>query len=321
MLTRRKIFVLVGLALVLLAGCNDKTDDYQLTDLYQISQLLTRDPLAISIFPPVWLDVTNREPQSPGTPPTSGSITPSDYWVEIISHNRSVPTANDSCKADEYNQANPCAEIQVEEGTRAHVRNAAIADSLVCRYHIIDENTRGVIVKDVTYSQSWYAMMAKLNSDDASYRGWSFYAVGGQWQRATKAAGSPVLDSVVLRWGDQHLVTTPKAKSANTPLKQLPRISAGEAVQIDVYANKLDPTIMPEEVYVSYEIAGAMKHFLMDDHGNGHFGYADMEESSGGGTSTYSQIVIEAFHPQALHSVNPQVFGAYVWAMTYRITE
>lgn len=321
MLFKRIFLVAAAIALASLSGCNDKTSDYQLTDLYQISQLLTSDNLGKSIYPNTWLDIVDRTPQSPGTPPTSGSFVPSDYWVEIVAHKRSVPSAPDSCRADEYNRENPCAEIQVEEGTRAHVRNAVIADSLVCRYHIIDEDTRGVIVKDVTYSQNWYAMMAKLNADDAAYRGWAFYAVGGQWQRASSNAASPQLDSVVLEWGSQRFVSQPKVRSPYTPLKQLPRISEGESFEVTLYANTAEAASVPEDVYVSYEINGVMRHFLMDDLGGGRFQYLEAAESSRAGVGAYSQIVIEAFHPVALRDASPSKFGSFVWAMTYRVVD
>jgi hypothetical protein len=318
----RKIFViivLVGVALWI--GCSNKTSDYERTDLYQITQLLTRDAVATSIYPQVWLDVTDRSSQATLTALGGQSITPQDYWVEIVAHRRTIPSATDSCLADDLNQDNPCAEIQVDASRRAHVRNATIADSLVCRYHIIDAVTKSITIKNVTYSENLFAMMAKFNPDDAAYRGWSLYAIGGQWQRSSNAVQSPVLDSVVIQWADQRQVSRPKAKSAYLPVQQLPRISRGEPVTVDVYANKLDASLIPEDVYVHYEINGVMKHFAMEDLGDGHFGYSGMVESSAGEAATCSQIVIEAFHPAALRDSNPNIFGNYIWAISYRVSE
>ncbi len=318
----RKILVITVLVVVALwAGCSDKTSDYQLTDLYQITQLLTRDAVATSIYPQIWLDVTNRALQTAPAALGAESITPQDYWVEIVSHKRTIPSATDSCLADDLNQDNPCAEIQVDASRRAHVRNATIMDSLVCRYHIIDAVTKSVTIKDVTYFENLPAMMVKFSSDDAAYRGWSLYAIGGQWQRSTKNAASPVLDSVVLEWADQRLVSRPKVKSAYLPAQQIPRISRSEPVTIDVYANPADDALVPEDIYVHYEINGVMEHFAMEDLGDGHFSYSDMAESSAGEAGACSQIVIEAFHPAALRDANVNTFGNFIWAISYRITE
>jgi len=318
----RKILVITVLVVVALwAGCSDKTSDYQLTDLYQITQLLTHDAVATSIYPQVWLDVTNRASQTTSAALGAESITPQDYWVEIVSHKRTIPSATDSCLADDLNQNNPCAEIKVDASTRAHVRNATIMDSLVCRYHIIDAVTQSVTIKNVTYFENLPAMMAKLNPDDATYRGWSLYAIGGQWQRSSNNAASPILDSVVLEWADQRLVSRPNVKSAYQTVQQIPRISRREPVTVDVYASTLDDALIPTDIYVHYKINGVMKHFVMDDLGNGHFGYSDMVESSAGEVGSYSQIVIEAFHPVALRDTNPNTFGNFIWAMSYRISE
>jgi hypothetical protein len=322
MLFGRKILVITVLvAIAFLAGCSDKTTDYERTDLYQIAQLLTLDAVATSIYPQVWLDSTNRASQTNSAALGAKSITPQDYWVEIVSHKRTIPSATDSCLADDLNQSNPCAEIRVDASRRAHVRNATIMDSLVCRYHIIDAVTQSVTIKDVTYFENLSAMMAKFSSDDAAYRGWSLYAIGGQWQRSTKNAASPVLDSVVLEWADQRLVSRPKVKSAYLPVQQIPRISRSEPVTVDVYASTLDGALIPEDIYVHYKINGAMKHFVMDDLGGGHFGYGDMAESSAGEAGSCSQIVIEAFNPAALRNADVNTFGNFIWAISYRVSE
>ena len=318
----RKILVLTVLVVAALwVGCSDKTSDLQFTDLYQITQFLTNDAVAKSIYPQVWLDITNRDSLTTSAALGAESITPQDYWVEIVSHKRTIPSATDSCLADDLNQDNPCAEIRVDASRRAHVRNATIMDSLVCRYHIIDAVTQSVTTKNVTYSEKLFAMMAKFNPDDAPYRGWSLYAIGGQWQRSSNNASSPVLDSVVLEWADQRLVSRPKVKSPYLPVQQIPRISSGEPVTVDVYANTADAESLPEDIYVHYEINGVMKHFAMDDLGGGHFGYSDMAESSAGTAGSYSQIVIEAFHPVALRDTNPNNFGNFIWAISYRVSE
>jgi len=318
----RKIFVItILLVAALWAGCSDKTTDYERTDLYQISQLLTLDAVATSIYPQVWLDVTNPASRTTSAALGTESITPQDYWVEIVSRKRTIPSATDSCLADDLNQNNPCAEIQVDASRRAHVRNATIMDSLVCRYHIIDAVTQSVTIKNVTYFENLFAMMAKFNPDDAAYRGWSLYAIGGQWQRSSNNASSPVLDSLVLEWADQRLVSRPKVKSPYLPVQQIPRIGRDEPVTVDVYANTADAESIPQDIYVHYEINGLMKHFAMDDLGDGHFGYSDMVESSAVGAGTCSQIVIEAFHPVALRDANPNNFGNFIWAISYRIAE
>ncbi|MCX6831305.1 MAG: hypothetical protein NT028_04115 [candidate division Zixibacteria bacterium] len=317
----RKILVItVSVVVALGAGCSDKTSDYERTDLYQITQLLTRDAVATSIYPQVWLDVTNRALQTTSAALGAESITPQDYWVEIVSHKRTIPSATDSCLADDLNQDNPCAEIQVDASRRAHVRNATIMDSLVCRYHIIDAVTQSVTIKNVTYFENLFAMMAKFNPDDAAYRGWSLYAISGHWQRSSNNAASPVLDSVVLEWADQRLVSRPKVKSAYLPVQQIPHISRSEPVTVDVYANTVDEGLVPEDIYVHYEINGVMKHFAMEDLGDGHF-YSDIAESSAGEAGICSQIVIEAFHPVALRDANPNTFGNFIWAISYRVSE
>jgi hypothetical protein len=318
----RKILVITIIVVAAIwAGCTDKTTDYQLTDLYQISQLLTYDAVATSIYPQVWLDVTNRAPSTTSAALGAESITPQDYWVEIVSHKRTIPTATDSCRPDDLNQDNPCAEIQVDASRRAHVRNATIMDSLVCRYHIIDDVTKSVTIKDITYFENLFAMMAKFSSDNAAYRGWSLYAIGGQWQRSSNNVAAPILDSVVLEWASQRLVSRPKVKSAYLPLEQIPRINIDEPVTVDVYANTTDDALIPEDIYVHYEINGVMKHFAMEDLGDGHFGYGNMYESSAGEVGSCSQIVIEAFHPLALRDSNPNNFGNFIWAISYRIAE
>jgi hypothetical protein len=317
----RKILVItISVVVALGAGCSDKTSDYERTDLYQITQLLTRDAVATSIYPQVWLDTTDLAEPTMSAALGSGSITPQDYWVEIVSHKRTIPSATDSCHADNLNQDNPCAEIQVDASRRAHVRNATIMDSLVCRYHIIDAVTKSVTVKDVTYFENLFAMMAKFNSDDAAYRGWSLYAISGQWQRSSNNAASPVLDSVVLEWADQRLVSRPRVKSPYLPVQQIPRISRSEPVTVDVYANTADAESLPEDIYVHYEINGVMKHFAMEDLGDGHF-YSDIAESSAGEAGSCSQIVVEAFHPVALRDANPNNFGNFIWAISYRVSE
>jgi hypothetical protein len=322
MLFRRIISVMVILLVVALwLSCSKETPDYQLTDLYQITQLLTRDVVATSIYPQTWLDIINRDPRIVSAALGAESITPQDYWVEIISHKRTIPSAPDSCLADDLNPDNPCAEIKVDETRRAHVRNATIMDSLVCRYHIIDATTQAVTTKDVTYFENLSAMMAKFNPDDAAFRGWSLYAIGGQWQRSSNNVQSPVLDSVVVEWADQRLVSRPKIKSPYLPLQALPRISRDESVTVDVYANTLDRSLIPEDIYLHYEINGVMQHFAMEDLGDGHFSYSDMLESSAGSLNTYSQIVIEAFHPVALRDSNPNNFGNFIWAISYRVAE
>jgi hypothetical protein len=318
----RKILVITILvAMALWAGCSDKTSDYERTDLYQITQLLNHDPVATSIYPQVWLDTTSRASRTTSAALGAESITPQDYWVEIVSHKRTIPSATDSCHADDLNQDNPCAEIQVDASRRAHVRNATIMDSLVCRYHIIDDATKSVTIKDVTYFENLPAMMAKFSSDNAAYRGWSLYAIGGQWQRSSKDAASPVLDSVVLEWADQRLVSRPRVKSAYLPVEQIPHISRSEPVTVDVYANTADDALVPEDIYVHYKINGVMKHFAMEDLGDGHFGYSNMVESSAGEVGACSQIVIEAFHPAALRNANVNTFGNFIWAISYRISE
>jgi hypothetical protein len=317
----KKILVITVLVVVALwAGCSNKTTDFQLTDLYQITQLLNGDAVASSIYPQIWLDVTSRASRTTAAV-LSAQITPQDYWVEVVSHKRTIPSANDSCRADDLNQANPCAEIQVDATRRAHVRNAIIRDSLVCKYHIIDAATQSVTTKSVTYGVDLPAMMAKFSPDDAAYRGWSLYAIGGQWQRSSYNAASPVLDSVVLEWANQRLVSRPRVKSPYLPVEQLPRISRDEPVTVDVYANTADEGAVPEDIYVHYKINGVMKHFAMDDLGDGHFSYGDMAESSAGQVGTCSQIVIEAFNPAALRNANVNTFGNFIWAITYRIGE
>jgi hypothetical protein len=318
----RKIFVITVLVVVALwVGCSNKTSDFQLTDLYQITQLLTRDAVATSIYPQVWLDVTNRASQATSAALGAESITPQDYWVEIISHKRTIPSAPDSCHEDDLNQDNPCAEIQVDASRRAHVRNATIMDSLVCQYHIIDAVTKAVTIKNATYFENMSAMMAKFSSDDAAYRGWSLYAIGGQWQRSSNNAASPFLDSVVLEWASQRLVSRPGIRSPYLPVQQIPHITRGEPVTVDVYANTADAALIPEDIYVHYEINGVMKHFAMEDFGDGHFSYSDMAESSASEAGTCSQIVIEAFHPVALRDANVNAFGNFIWAIPYRVSE
>ncbi len=318
----KRVFIAVAMiALVVWTGCSDKTSDYQLTDLYQITQLLNNDAVATSIYPQTWIDTTSRVSRRAPTALAAESITPDDYWVEIVAHKRTVPTATDSCLADELNQDDPCAEIQVDATRRAHVRNATIRDSLVCQYHIIDAATQAVTTKSVTFTESLMAMMAKFSGDDAAYRGWSLYAIGSQWQRYTNNASAPVIDSVVLQWAGEKLVSRPRVKATYLPLENLPRISRGEPVIINVYANTADQSSVPEDVYLHYEIDGVMRHFLMDDEGSGHFSYVDMEESSAGPAGSCSQIVIEAFHPSALRDATVTTFANFIWAITYRISE
>jgi hypothetical protein len=109
------------------------------------------------------------------------------------------------------------------------------------------------------------------------------YAIGGQWQRSSNNASTPVLDSVVLEWADQRLVSRPRSGSPYLPVEQIPRISRDESVTVDVYANTAEAESIPEDIYVHYEINGVMKHFAMDDLGDGHFGHSDMVESSAEG--------------------------------------
>jgi hypothetical protein len=319
----KKIFVVTVLVVAALwVGCSDKTSDLQFTDLYQITQFLTNDAVAKSIYPQVWLDITNRDSLTTSAALGAESITPQDYWVEIVSHKRTITSASDSCLADELNQANPCAEIQVDASRRAHVRNATIMDSLVCRYHIIDAVTKSVTIKNVTYFENLFAMMAKFSSDNAAYRGWSLYAIGGQWQRSSNNAPSPVLDSVIItpEWADQRTISRPRVKSPYLPVQQIPRISRDEPVTVDVYANTLDDALIPEDIYLHYEINGVMKHFAMEDLGDGHFSI-DMVESSSGEVGSNSQIVIEAFHPAALRDANVNTFANFIWAISYRVGE
>jgi hypothetical protein len=61
----KKIFVITVLVVAALwVGCSDKTSDLQFTDLYQITQFLTNDAVAKSIYPQVWVDITNRFAQA-----------------------------------------------------------------------------------------------------------------------------------------------------------------------------------------------------------------------------------------------------------------
>jgi hypothetical protein len=319
---RKSIVVLAALIVVaLLPACNEKTDDEQLTDIYQITQLLSHETVAMSIYPQIWIDTTIRAPLTAKVTSGAGTITPEDYWVEIVSHKRSVASAKDSCLADEYNQDDPCKEIQIAGNGRAHVRNAQIRDSLVCRYHIINQADHSVITKDVTFSGNLWAMMAKLSPNDSPYRGWSLYAVGAQWQRGSVNASTPTLDSVVLVWSNLRYVS--RAKPANhryVPVLQLPRISPGEAVTVTAYADARDADITPIDGYIHYSINGVMKHDRMAGLGSGRFEY-DLYENSAGQVGTNSQIVIELFHPLALRDSNAQVFGNVIWAITYKIIE
>ena len=305
----------------LLPSCSSKTGDEQFTDIYQITQMLTNETVAKSIYPQIWIDTTRRAPLTAKIASGAGTITPEDYWVEILGHKRTVDTAKDSCKADEFNQADPCKEIQIDGNGRAHVRNAQIRDSLVCRYHIINQADHSVVVKDVTFSGNLWAMMAKLNPDDAPFRGWSLYAVGAQWQRGSVNASSPTLDSVVLVWGNSRFVSRARPGTHRyVPILQLPHLSPGEPVTVTAYADNRDADITPIDGYIQYSINGVMKHDRMGGLGNGRFEY-DMEESSARQIGTNSQIVIELFHPMALRDSNTGVFGNVIWAITYKIIE
>ncbi len=324
-MTYKKILILPAIALiaaVAVMSCNKKVNDFERTDLYQISQLLNNDQVATSIYPAVWLDTISRAPQAPKVASGAGTITPDDYWVDVIAHSRSIPTANDSCRPDDLNQDNPCAEIQIEGNGRAHVRTAKMRDSLVCRYNIINALDHSVTTKNVTFVGNYWAMMAKLNSDNSAYRGWSLYAVGAQWQHVSMNTQAPIIDSVVLKWADQRFVTYGNpSRHRYLPLKNFPHIPPGEYIDIEVYAPGLDPDLRPQDGYIHYSVNGVMRRDVMDTYGDGVFTYDALVERSGATVGTCSQIVIEVFDPQSLRDTNAGLFGDAIIAVSYRIAE
>jgi hypothetical protein len=321
-MSRKQIVALVFSLVVVgcLVSCNKTTSDFELTDLFQITQLLTKDPVATSIYPQVWIDTTSHAQHVHKASTSAGSISPQDYWVEILAHERRVPSSADSCRPDDYNQSDPCKDIQIDGNGRAHVQNALIFDSLACRYHIISEADQSIITKDVVYTGTMRAMMAKLGGDGEAYHGWSLYAIGAESQRSAINSAQPVIDSVVIEWGDQRFVSIGKPGSQRyVPKAQLPRIGRGESVNITAYASTADAQNIPIDAYIHRSLNGIMTHDRMDNFGNGKFAYDGLEESSGGETGTFSQIVIEVFNPVALRDTNVKAFGNVIWAVSYRV--
>jgi hypothetical protein len=307
-------FVIVGL----LTSCGDKATDYQLTDLYQINLYLDNDPIGRAAFPLVWMDTTDRSASYPHGSTATGVINPEDYWVEIVSCKRSIAAACSSV-ADDFNGGDACGETQLSAITRAPARIATITEDLVCRYHIASATDSTIIVKDVHYTGVLYALMAKLNSDNVIYKGWSLYAIGRQ-KLAFAAGALDQVDSVVLVNSEgTHFRTYPTSSQIRyVPTTQLPAFSPGEEIGIEVYVRERSSTYRIADGYLNYKVGGRMRHEWMGQNYNGRFDYSVVEQS-GGASGTLSQIVVELFGENSLRSDQVGAFNGLIWAITYKI--
>lgn len=325
MLTKLFLIAAISLGACLLAlSCGNKASDFQLTDQYQIAQLLNNDPAGRTAFPGVLIDTVNRSSLYKGYRPagtTGKAFVPQDYWVEIVRHTRVI---NGICwgVADSLNNYDICGETPLSDGRRVKVRLERIVDSLECRYHIVSAIDSTIAVKTVHFYGDTlnpiYALMAKFNSDNVIYKGWSLYAVGRQREGFAYEVLSRVDSIVLVNSADESFATYPSRGNIFITTHDLPVFSHGEGIGVDVYVHENSGIIKITDVWVHYNVGGVMKHESMGE-SNGDVYTTSLAESSGYPAGAFGQIVIEMFGEDALQNDSPAFFNNLIWAVTYRV--
>lgn len=317
------------LTAILLFACSEKrSTDLDLTDLSQITSYINNDVTGVSAYPLVWIDTVSRADRY-SKPMAAVAISPLDFWVELLHSGRSIEIA-DSCARDEFNEgADSCDLIQLDSGARARTRIARILDSLVCRYHIVDRSDSSVTTKDVKYKEIQYALMAKLDNNQAAYRGWRMYAVGRHRHGLGYTANTfPVVDSVVLESrarAEQRVVSYPTQRIRYVSLVNIPTFYPGEPLRLTAFTRARFGNPPIQDAYAHINVNGTILHDWMGpdvstDEGKQIFEF-DFDESSGLAPGLYAQVTVELFQEQTLREEAPNAFANMIWGITYRVEQ
>lgn len=318
-------FVLVPFAIAVLGSCGDRVTDEQLTADYYIRDFLRNDPQAKTAYPGIWIDTVSRADQY-GKRFATNAIDPLDYWVEVIAAGCTVMVI-DSCAPDEFNEDDPCGEIRLDTGARAIVKIAQLLDTIVCRYHIVNRADSVVTVKNVKYKENHYALMAKLDNNQATYRGWRLYAIGRQRHGFGYTAQSfPVVDSIVLKSlerSDKRIVSRPGLPINYRPVAQAVEFFPGELLRVTAYTRPRFSNDPITDAYAHYTNGSAINRDWMGDDisldpGRQIFEY-DFYESSGRGSGKFGQVAIELFQEPSLRSELPADFANLIWTISYKL--
>lgn len=317
--------VLIPVLAVVIGSCDDRVTDEQLTADYYIRDFLRNDPQAKSAYPGIWLDTASRADQY-GKRFAADAIDPLDYWIEVVAAGCTVIVA-DSCAPDEFNEDDPCGEIRLDTGARAIVKIAQIRDSIVCRYHIVNRADSSITIKNVKYKENQYALMAKLDNNQATYRGWRLYALGRQRHGAGYNLQSfPAIDSIVVRSlerSDKRIVARPGLPIAYRPVAQAVEFYPDELLRVTAYTRPRFSNDPITDAYLHYSDGNrTIREWMGDDisldPGRQVFEY-DFYESSGRGSGKFGQVAIELFQEPSLRSELPAGFANMIWTISYKL--
>ena len=307
------------LAVLLLLSCQNKSTDYQLTDIYQITQYINNDPTGKAVFPAALIDSASRAARYAKLLGGTSDISPLDYWVEVVSHYRDF-TADCAGKGDSLNNFNTCEPSELENGIRAKLRSVTMKDTLYCKYHIVNSTDSAVTIKSVRFASTFRGQMAKLNSDGVPYRGWALYSVGRKGMGVDASGISGRVDSIVVTSTDLHYAVVPTSGNTYTTTTKLPKVAHGDLIVVQVYT-RTGTLFDITDAYLHYSVNGRMVHEPMSMRTPGVFVVDDLEESSGAPPRGYSQVVIELFTQAGLRDSRPTAFDNFIWAITYKLAD
>ncbi len=319
--------LLLPLVVVAVFSCSeDRATDIDLTNLKQITDLVKIDVVGRTAFPRVWIDTVSRLEQYSKPTGAMSPINPLDYWVETVAYGCTV-TIVDSCAPDEFNEADSCAEIELETGARAKTYIVNILDTLVCDYNIVERSDSSITVKTIKYKEVQTALAAKLEKNETKYGGWRIFAIGRQRHGFGYSLGSfPAIDSIVLESRAREeirVVHYPNQRIRYTAMSNLPSFYAGEALRVTAYTRARFSNPPIEDAYIHYSGNGTMYHEWMGgdisaDPDRQIFEW-DIYESSGQTIGNYSQIAVELLQGTSLRDTGANQFANMIWAFTYRM--
>ncbi len=326
---RRLAYLLILLPLLFAAihSCSEnRSTDYDLSNLKQITDLVKVDVVGTTAFPRVWFDTVNRFDDYAKATAGLASINPLDYWVETTAYG-CIVTIVDSCAPDEFNEGDSCRDIALGTGIRAQAYVVSILDTIVCNYNIVDRSDSTITVKSVKFKEVQTAVAAKLEKNETQYRGWRIYAIGRQRQGfGFNLASFPVVDSIVLQSRSRDEVRAtyfPTQPIQYVALSEALTLYGGEPLRITAYTRARFSNPPITDAYVHYSINGTFYHEWMGEDYSSDERFQiyewDISESSGQQTGTYSQITVELFQRSTLRDTNPNSFANMLWAMTYRM--
>jgi len=298
-------------------ACNDKSTDFEHTDLFQITGLINDSDVGKSIFPQYWIDTTSRANLYTKAHSAVGTINPSDYWVEVVKHSRTILDVAESCKTDQCNQDNSCAQIELIDAGCAHARIASIRDSVICKYHIVNSLDSSIILKQVNFVDVYTALVAKLNNVQ-QYQGWAIYAVGRQ-REGLRFAGN-FLDSTsvtVVSSDGAPFTSYPMRRIQYYRTSQLPQFHSGDPIDVHINLGDRHSDESLVDAYIHYNVDGVVRREFIGVTSQNTFDYA-IYESSNASTGTFSQVVVELFRDTALRNDSPTSFNNLITVITYK---